>query len=697
MTSRLQRIPTATVAPQVVPRAALYTRVSTDMQVEAESLGTQEKQLREYCSYHRLEIHDLYTDAGISGAHTDNRPGFQRMMREAREGKFTTVIVAKIDRISRNLADLLDLIHTLEQNQVDFISISQQFDTSTPMGRLTLNILGSFAQFERDIIAERVRENMIERAKKGKWNGGVIPYGFVVVEDHLEPHSTEADFVRMMYAEYLKQRSLRAVALLMNARDAKPRYRNSFTGSSIRKILANPIYRGAACYNKRKFVGTTTRVRPKSEWIIVENMLPAVVTPDTWAEVNRLLENNEGIHPAARASDYLLSGLLRCGVCGMHMQARKRVKTLGSAKSAKKGAKKTYLYYICYNHLQKGSSVCSHGPVPTQVIEERILEGLSRLAKNPDPILRHAESLLRVSAMEKDRISEDLKVLTQRVREIDARLARLGDALEEGSLGPRDIARRGRALRSERDLLGSQIDALGIKKDAIDRGSLDRGKLTERFDVFRDSFRYLSIHERKQILHNLIDHVVVHPDGSLDLFIYQPVVREVFQEAGIQGIGASQEEPLLTVTLQAEKPSLRPLSSFPDIASRIGYLRQREGLTKVALAEKLGVNKCTVANWERRSVLPMKPMGRKIAGLFGVAYGDLMGVDPVDESLPPWDRLRPLRQYHGYTQKEFAKLQGLTLDGYVLLETRPERVGRVDEGRYDEMKARVEGEIVCGD
>jgi site-specific DNA recombinase len=685
---RLKRRSDPAPQTELLQRAALYTRVSTEMQVEAESLGTQEKQLREYCSYQKIVVHDLYTDAGISGAHTENRPAFQKMMKDAREGKFNVVIVAKIDRISRNLADLLDLIHTLEDHHVDFVSISQQFDTSTPMGRLTLNILGSFAQFERDIIAERTRENMIERAKKGKWNGGVVPYGFKVVEDHLEPEPSEAEFVRMMYREYLRQRSLRSVAIMVNARDAKPRFRNSFTGSSVKRILTNPIYRGAACYNKRRINGTTTRERPKSEWVVVDDALPKIVAPDVWHEVNRLLETNDGIKPAARASDYLLSGLLRCGKCGMHMQGRKRTNTKGHTKR-----KKTYYYYVCYNYSQKGPEVCDLRIAKARRVEDMVVEALSRLAANPGPVLRRAEKILQSSVHDQERLHEDYEAMSARLEEIDVRLSRLGDGFEDGMLEKEEYARRARALRSERNILFQQLDSTKAKLLAIKNGAFDQEKMSMKFDLFREAFSLLPINEQKQVLHDLIDHIVVQPNGDLDIFVYQPVIKEAFDEVGC-ATTIDGDTPLVKITMtppEREKPPLKPLSDFPTFAKRLPYLRERERLTKSLLAQKLEVHECSVANWEMRNIPPSKPIGRKLAEFFGVKYADLLGIPPVDESLPPWDRLKPLREYLGYTAREFAKLLGLSPDRYNQMEYRPERVRIVTEEVYREMKRKANG------
>ncbi len=664
-------------------KAALYTRVSTEMQVDAESLGTQEKQLRDYCAFHDINVHEIYTDAGLSGAYTENRPAFQKMLTDAREEKFNVVVVAKIDRISRNLSDLLYLIQDLEQLNVAFISISQQFDTSTPMGRLTLNILGSFAQFERDMIAERTRENMVEHAKKGKWNGGVIPFGFKVSDENLVVNEKEAPFVRQMYQDYLRFHSLRAVAVRMNAMEAKPRYAKSFTGATIKRMISNPLYRGAACWNKRKMVGTTSRPRPKKEWIIVEGAVSAIIDDETWYKANELLESGDGIHPHARESQYLLGGLLRCSVCGGHMHGRRIVKMKNGKRIGK-----IYFYYICYNHLQKGKDVCDHRMTQAGPVENLVLDTLAKIVHDPAPIVNHAKALLNSSTEETAKLKNDKEAFAGRLAEIDSKLTRIADAYEEGMMEKNDFARRARALRSERSIISVQLDEIKTKLAAIESGAFDPVVVGEKFDVFRESFNALSIKEQKYILQNIVDHIVLHPDGHLDISVYQPVMTEVFKNAA-ELAEIDREAPIYKLEVTPEPKKMKPMSQFGTVAERITHLRERIGLTKKELAKAIDVNPTSIANWERRDVPPKATIGRRLADYFGVAYGDLMGIPAPDESSLPWERLKQLREHLGYTQREFAKLLGFTMDAYTWRETRPKNPAAFTEEDYQRIASKL--------
>ena len=681
MLSRLQANRTPAPSKEPVQRAALYTRVSTEMQVEAESLRTQEKQLRDYCGYHKVDIHELYTDAGLSGAHTENRPAFQRMMRDAAEGKFNVVIVAKIDRISRNLADLLELIHTLESIGVDFVSISQQFDTSVPMGRLTLNILGSFAQFERDIIAERTRENLLERAKRGERTGGVIPYGYKVVEEKFVIEADEAQHVRRMFREYARLRSFRAVGVLLNAAGARTRYKKAWSARGVKRTLMNPAYKGISQYNKRKSAGTSCVPRPEAEWIIVAGVFPVIIDEAQWDEVNRLIESRDGIHHSARSSAYLLTGIIRCAKCGAHMQGRKRTRQLRGGRS------KSYVYYACGSRVAKGMGVCDHAMHRAEAVESKVVGALAGIAKDPSRVVDQARHLLGASERDVERMHVDHDDLSARVAEINDKLMRLAEAIEEGTFDRRDLGPRVRSLRSEREILNTRLEQISIKLTAIVGGGLDPEHLAERFDVFNDAYAALTITEKKLLLQNLVDHVVVHENGGVDIYIYLPVAQEAFALSGPEYLDALGDGrvPLTRLTVSGDPEPVRPMEKVGTIADRITYLRRRAGLTKKGLAQEIGANPCSIANWERRGLRPARVYARRMATLFDVSYAELMDIPSGEDDAEPWVKLRKLRQRLGYAQKEMAELVGLTLDVYVGRESGDGSRARLTEGEYERL------------
>jgi len=180
---------------------AVYTRVSTDNQAEKDfsSCEAQEEKIRAFVkSQNNWEVFKVYSDPGYTGA-TLNRPALQELLQDIREGKINIVLVYKIDRLTRSPKDFYQLIELFEKYEVDFISITERFDTSTSAGRLLRNIMLTFAQFERELASERTKDKMLERAKKGMWNGGIVPYGYKKENKKLVINSKEAEIVKLIY------------------------------------------------------------------------------------------------------------------------------------------------------------------------------------------------------------------------------------------------------------------------------------------------------------------------------------------------------------------------------------------------------------------------------------------------------------------------------------------------------------------
>jgi DNA invertase Pin-like site-specific DNA recombinase len=203
-------------------RCAIISRVSTDDQARGEysSLNSQRDICEHYISVHQLEgwvATHYFEDPGYSGKDM-NRPGIQALLAEVRDGNIDIVVAYKIDRISRSLPDFYDFWRTLEKHGANFVSATQNFDTSTPMGMLMLNMLLSFAQFEREMTAERTFHKLAERAKRGKWNGGWVPIGYEYdkTTQQLHPHANESDLVRDMYRLAVKYRNATEVAKILN-------------------------------------------------------------------------------------------------------------------------------------------------------------------------------------------------------------------------------------------------------------------------------------------------------------------------------------------------------------------------------------------------------------------------------------------------------------------------------------------------
>lgn len=309
-----------------LPQAALYIRVSTEEQAaEGQSVSAQTEILKQYCSLYNIEIFKIYMDLGISGKEAHNRPGLLSMLQDAREGKFNLVIVWKISRLSRNLKDLLLIIDELEKSGVTFTSYSEKFDTSTAVGKMTLQLLGSIAEFERNTIIDNVKLGLQEYARKGGKTGTVL--GYDNIDKRLVINSDEADVVKRIYNLYVfNKMSMADIAAHLNNIGCETKRNNSFTKDSIAVILSNPVYIGINRHN----IGS-------NEEYVTNGTHEPIISAEIWEAAQRLKESNKRKkRQISYESDFLLSGKIMCH-CGSNSMYG----------STSKAAAKKYRYYRC--------------------------------------------------------------------------------------------------------------------------------------------------------------------------------------------------------------------------------------------------------------------------------------------------------------------------------------------------------------
>lgn len=303
-------------------RAAIYLRVSTSYQADRDSLPMQRKDLVGYCEY-ALNISDytVFEDAGYSGKNTD-RPAFQKMMMQIRNGMYSHLLVWKIDRISRNLLDFAQMYEELKTLGVTFISRNEQFDTSTAMGEAMLKMVLIFAELERKTTAERVTATMISRANDGTWNGGRVPFGYDYNKETqtFSINGDESYIVLQMYDLYEKTDSLVRTARELNKLGYVSRQHNPFSPVSIWIILRNPWYVGTYRYNYYKIPGRRA-VKEESEWVVIKNHHSPLVSKERFDHVQKMLDSNARYrNTPGRSSKQknvnIFSGLIWCSCCG---------------------------------------------------------------------------------------------------------------------------------------------------------------------------------------------------------------------------------------------------------------------------------------------------------------------------------------------------------------------------------------------
>jgi len=304
-------------------RVAIYIRVSTQMQVDKDSLPMQRKDLIAYSQLIlNTDSYEIFEDAGYSGKNTD-RPEYQRMMSQLRTGAFTHLLVWKIDRISRNLLDFATMYNELKDLGVTFVSKSEQFDTSTAMGEAMLKIILVFAELERNMTSERVTATMISRANNGQWNGGRIPFGYDYdpIEHIFSINKPESEIVHFMYDWYEKERSLVRLARELNDSGSRTRLGYTWTPTSIDIILRSIFYCGDYLYNVHKDA-SRQKVKDESEWVTITDHHPAIISREQKDRIVAILTENQRLRKERGQFDYrvkhthIFGGILYCAKCG---------------------------------------------------------------------------------------------------------------------------------------------------------------------------------------------------------------------------------------------------------------------------------------------------------------------------------------------------------------------------------------------
>lgn len=307
-------------------KAALYVRVSTDMQADKDSLPMQKRDLIAYSDL-ILGIQDyvIFEDAGYSGKNTD-RPAFQQMMERVRQKEFSHVLVWKIDRISRNLLDFAATHKELKDLGVTFVSKNEQFDTSTAIGEAMLKIILVFAELERNMTAERVTATMISRASNGQWNGGRIPFGYSYDKETKTFSIIESEkAVCILLRDFLLQsKSLVYTARHLNSLGYHTRSGADWSPTAVWIIASSPFYTGSYRYNRYK--GTQFRKKnPESEWVIVSDHHPAIYSQeDHEAMISLFADNRRNSRDGGyriNSQAHVFSGLVYCGKCDLRMIA----------------------------------------------------------------------------------------------------------------------------------------------------------------------------------------------------------------------------------------------------------------------------------------------------------------------------------------------------------------------------------------
>ena len=350
---------TRPTGPEPTPvRCAIYTRKSTTAGLE-QSFNSLDAQTEACLHFIQSQAHlgwrpcaQRYEDGGFTGANTD-RPGFQRLLADLEAGRLEVVVVYKVDRLSRSLLDFAQVMERFTARGVAFVSVTQNFSTVDAMGRLTLNMLMSFAEFEREMITERIRDKVSAMRRKGHWTGGMVPFGYKVYEKQLKVLPEEADWVRWLFRTYQEGRSVLDLVETLNAQQVPFKSRlkpkpNPWSKDAVLRVLRNRLYVGVIASRGTWYPG-------QHEALVAEADFARVQT--------RLARPSQGLKGRFRNPHYLVRGTLRCGGCGAAL----------TSGSTQKGGR-VYRYYRCTTRDKKGRQACPTRQLPAEAIETFVVD-----------------------------------------------------------------------------------------------------------------------------------------------------------------------------------------------------------------------------------------------------------------------------------------------------------------------------------
>lgn len=546
-----------------------YKRVSTTMQIDGYSLDAQRARMKAYADFNDFEIVGEYEDAGKSGKSIEGRLQFNQMMEDVKSGKdnVSYVLVFKLSRFGRNAADVLSTLQVMQDFGVNLICVEDGIDSSKDAGKLMISVLSAVAEIERENIRVQTMEGRIQKAREGKWNGGFAPYGYQLVNGRLEINEEEAVAIRTIYDQYVNTDigSNGISKYLENHGIRKIQRQNGknplFDAHLVRLILKNPVYCGKIAYGRRKTEkvhGTRNEYHlvEQDNFLLVDGLHEAIVSEEVWnaaqAKLIAQAKKYEHVNKGKDERTHLLSGIVKCPICGSGMYGNK------SIKYKKDGTKyKDFFYYGCkHRGMQRGHKCVYKKQIREELLDDAVAEVIVKLVSNPqfaammqekinmkvdttaiDQEIENYEKQLRQNFSIKSKLMEEIDNLNpddrhyiRRKADLDDRLYRMYDKIEE---------------------LESQLIAARAKKKSIEAEKITGDNIYKVLIYFDKLYFAMNDVERRQLIEALIDEIQIYeerkPNGQWlkSIRFKLPIIEKDLS------IGLDNDEHVETVVLMS--------------------------------------------------------------------------------------------------------------------------------------------------
>ena len=513
-------------------KAAIYSRKSK-FTGKGESVENQIELCKTYGASHGYTDFSIYEDEGFSGGNI-NRPMFKSMMKDATLKKFDAIICYRLDRISRNVSDFSTLIDKLKDLSIDFISIREQFDTSSPMGTAMMFISSVFAQLERETIAERIKDNMYELAKTGRWLGGTPPFGFcsepIYYLDNnskqkkmmtLSPIAEEINLVKYFYSQYLYLGSLGQLQKHLVHENIKTRRNARWDIKALNIVLRNPAYvkssekvvsylatkgatvlgkpngNGINSYNKKNSKGTAKDIH---EWILSVACHDGIINDTEWLNVQRLLDKNKNLAPRlVTGSDCgLFNSVLRCSKCDGRMVSKQGHTSIETGE--------TIRYYVCSTKINTYGRDCDCKNIRLDKLENEVMKEIFQVTSN------HGDLINAINKYKQDLENEtssivDIKTLST---QISTKQLQIKNLVDKVGINPNIYE----VIAARIEELNNEIKALQLKKLEIENSQSNIKEALTKIDTytsmllnFKELFENADYHMKRLLVNSLVDKI----------------------------------------------------------------------------------------------------------------------------------------------------------------------------------------------
>ena len=506
----------------------LYTRVSTTVQVDGYSLDAQKEKLRKYAEFQDMIVVGEYSDEGKSGKNINGRPEFQQMLEDIKTGKddVSFVLVFKLSRFGRNAADVLSSLQFMQDYGVNLICVEDSIDSSRDSGKLMISVLSAVAEIERENILVQTMAGRRQKAREGKWNGGFAPYGYYLEKGELKIAEDEAEAIRVIYDQYIHTNlGVLGVAkyMVQHGYEKKPRKNGTlehFSAHFITQVLDNPVYCGKIAYGRRKtekINGERNQyhIVKQDEFPVYDGIHEAIVSEEDWLLAQKK-RNENGTKYEKKYNlehEHLLSGILKCPVCGgrMYGNVNRKKKPDGTIY-------KDHFYYACKHRLAVDGHRCDyHKQWNQDVINAAVEEIITKIVRNPmfeQAVSEKLDMEVNTAEMEKE-----LDILRKQLHQLNGAKNKLAAQIDMLDVTDRhydkkyqDMQERLFAFYDEIEIVEEKIESTQTQITVIKEQQIS-GKNVYHFLYFYDIiYKEFTDAEKKRFLNEFLESVEIFPE-----------------------------------------------------------------------------------------------------------------------------------------------------------------------------------------